>query len=96
MKDTDFEKDSRAHSFWAEWQRAADRAGEPGTYLDDLIAKAAPQWQGVDADEFMDMVRGREPETFSDAVADSSPDWCVVLDFSPVCPSKNGLIIDLT
>ena len=49
------------------------------TYLDSLIAKASPQWQGVDADAFMDIVRGREPETFSEAVAGISPDWgCVV------------------
>ena len=27
MKDTDFEHNSRAHSFWQEWQGAADRAG---------------------------------------------------------------------
>ncbi len=38
MKDTDFEHDSRAHSFWQEWQVAADRAGEPGTY-------SFPLWQ---------------------------------------------------
>jgi len=80
MKDTNFEKYSRAHSFWQEWQGAADRAGDVDTYLDDLIAAAAPQWQGVDTDEFMDMVRGREPETFSEAVADISPDWDFVVN----------------
>ena len=69
MKDTDFEHDSRAHSFWQEWQAAADRAGDVDTYLDDLIAKASPRRQGVNADEFMDMVRGREPETFSEVTS---------------------------
>lgn len=28
MVDTDFEKDSRAHSFWQDWQNAADLAGD--------------------------------------------------------------------
>ena len=92
MKDTDFEQHSRAHSFWQEWQGAADRAGDVDTYLDDLIAAAAPQWQGVDTDEFMDMVRGREPESFSEAVAGSSPDWNFVINGQV----ENDLVINLT
>ncbi len=92
MKDTDFEHESRAHSFWQEWQGASDRAGDVDTYLDDLIAKASPQWQGADADEFMDMVRGREPETFSEAVAGSSPDWDFVINGE----TENDLVINLT
>lgn len=92
MKDTDFEHDSRAHSFWSEWRGVADRAGDVDTYLYSLIAKTSPQWQGVDADEFMDMVRGREPETFSEAVAGSSPDWDFVINTT----SENDLVINLT
>ena len=92
MKDTNFEKYSRAHSFWQEWQGAADRAGDVDTYLDDLIAATAPQWQGIDTDEFMNMVRGREPETFSEAVSASSPDWNFVINGQV----ENDLVINLT
>lgn len=80
MVDTQFEQILRAHSFWQEWQNAADRSGDVDTYLDSLIAKASPQWKGVDADEFMDMVRGREPETITEHLASVSEDWAVVLE----------------
>lgn len=30
--------------------------------LQELIKEASPSWEGVDADEFMNMVRGREDE----------------------------------
>jgi len=41
MKDTDFEKDSHAHSFWEEWQDAAARAGEPDSWL-NYIGQGTP------------------------------------------------------
>ena len=62
MVDSQVEQILRAHFFWQEWQNAADKSGDVDTYLDSLIAKASPQWKGVDADEFMDTVRGREPD----------------------------------
>ena len=80
MVDADFEKDSRAHSFWQEWQSAADKAGNVDTYLDSLTAKASPQWKGVNVDEFMDMVRGREPETITEHLASISEDWNFVIN----------------
>ena len=79
MVDTDFEKDSREHLIFLEWQNADD----PDAYLDGLIAKASPQWKGVDTDEFMDMVRGRKPETITEQLASVSEDWAVVLSEKP-------------
>ena len=83
MVDTDFEKDSRAHCFWEEWQAAADQAGDTDTYLDDLIAKATPQWAGVDVDAFIDKVRGREREPddndLTAYLSSISEDWAYVL-----------------
>ena len=106
MKDTDFEHDSRAHSFWQEWQGAADRAGDVDTYLDDLIAKASPRRQGVDVDEFMDMVRGREPKTFSEVTSmcfthsgifSTNPETNEsTFSVSGEIPFEDNLIIDLT
>lgn len=94
MIDTQVEQILRAHYFWEEWQKAADRSGDVDTYLDDLIAKASPQWEGVDADEFMDMVRGREPETISEHLASVSEDWAVVLsgkpELKPDCCTDTG------
>ena len=80
MVDTDFEKDSREHLIFLEWQNADD----PDAYLDRLIAKASPQWKGVDADAFMDIVRGREPETITEHLASVSEDWAVVVNLSSV------------
>lgn len=59
MNDTDFEKDSRAHSFWQEWQDAADRAGDPGTYLESQT------WRITHKGEEWDMSYRREenPDT---------------------------------
>ena len=59
MKDTDFEKYSRAHSFWQEWQGAADRAGDPDSYPN-------PQtWRTTHKGEEWDMSYKREdnPDT---------------------------------
>ena len=106
MKDTDFEHESRAHSFWQEWQGASDRAGDVDTYLDDLIAKASPRRQGVDVDEFMDMVRGREPKTFSEVTSmcfthsgifSTNPETNEsTFSVSGEIPFEDNLIIDLT
>ncbi len=90
MIDQDFEHNSRGHLFWEEWQAAANRAWDADTYLDDLIAKAAPQWAGVDVDAFMDNVRGREPEPddstsrregdeMSDYIGSLYPEWALVI-----------------
>lgn len=68
MVDTDFERTMQVNA------AAVDE------YLDGLIAKASPQWKVVDVDEFMDIVRGREPETISEHLASISEDWAVVLD----------------
>lgn len=43
MNDTQFEQQSRAHSFWQEWQDAADRAGDPGTYDEVDYTDMTPQ-----------------------------------------------------
>jgi hypothetical protein len=104
MIDTDFERNSRAHSFWEEWQSAADKAGNLDTYLDNLIAKASPQWQGVDVDEFMDTVRGRESDNtqrregdeMSDYIASINPDWVFVVDTLPPSNHSGDLIVDFT
>jgi hypothetical protein len=79
MVDAQIEHILQRHSFWQEWQKAADRAGDLDTYLDELIAKSSPQWEGVNADEFMDMVRGREPGTITEHLATISEDWSFVL-----------------
>ena len=36
--------------------------GYDEAYLNECIAKASKTWEGVDADKYMDEVRGREPE----------------------------------
>lgn len=46
MVDTDFEKDSRAHSFWQEWQKAADQPTEPETITEHL-ASVSEDWAVV-------------------------------------------------
>ena len=46
MVDTDFEKDSRAHSFWQEWQKSADQATEPETITEHL-ASVSEDWAVV-------------------------------------------------
>jgi hypothetical protein len=78
MKDTDFEYDSRAHSFWKEWQGAADRAGDSDSWL-NYIGQETPAMLPV-------------PESFSEAVASSSPDW----DFVVNGTTENDLVINLT
>ena len=78
MKDAQFEQQSRAHLFWSEWQGTALLTGDPDTYLDGLIAKASPQWAGIDVDAFMDEVRGRE-ENLNEHLARHYPDWAFVL-----------------
>ena len=80
MIDTQVERILQRHSFWQEWQGAADKAGDIDAYLDDLIAKASPQWEGVDMDEFMDMVRGREPETITEHLTSVSEDWNFIIN----------------
>lgn len=35
------------------------KSEDPDQYLNSLIEKASPKWKGVDADAFMDEVRGR-------------------------------------
>jgi len=35
---------------------------DPDKYLDDLIAKASKTWQGVDAEEWLDDIRGNYEE----------------------------------
>lgn len=68
MADTDFERAMQAN------------AAPLDEYLDELIAKASPQWRGVDLDEFMDMVRGREPETITEHLASISEDWNFIIN----------------
>lgn len=45
---------------------ALKQTKEDEEYLQSCIDAAAPAWKGVDAQEFMDMVRGREPQNESD------------------------------
>ncbi len=71
MVDTDFERAMQAN------------LAPVDEYIDDLIAKASPLWKGVDADAFMDMVRGREPGTITEQLAAISEDWAVVLSEKP-------------
>jgi ABC-type enterochelin transport system substrate-binding protein len=52
MIDTDFEKDSRAHCFWEEWQSAADQEPDntqrrEGDEMSDYIASINPDWAFV-------------------------------------------------
>ena len=68
MVDTDFERAMRAN------------LAPVDEYIDGLIAKASPQWKCVDADEFMDMVRGREPETITEHLASISEDWNFIIN----------------
>lgn len=84
MADTDFERAMQAN------------AAPLDEYLDELIVKASPQWQGVDVDAFMDTVRGREPETITEHLASISEDWAVVLDTSPPSNHPRDLVVDLT
>ena len=46
MVDTDFEKDSRAHSFWQEWQKAADQPTESETITQHL-ASISEDWNFI-------------------------------------------------
>ena len=40
----------------------ADGMFDEDKYLEEKIKQATPNWSGVDADSFMDEIRGREPE----------------------------------
>lgn len=47
-------------------------------YLNECIKASAPSWEGVDVDEFMDMVRGREPDiqqAHDEAVKENNAAW---------------------
>ena len=71
MADTDFERAMQAN------------LAPVDEYIDGLIAKASPQWKCVDADVFMDMVRGRKHGTITEHLAAISEDWAVVLSEKP-------------
>ena len=71
MVDTDFERAMQAN------------LAPVDEYIDGLIAKASPQWKGVNADAFMDMVRGRESGTITEHLAAISEDWAVALSEKP-------------
>ena len=101
MKDTNFEKYSRAHSFWQEWQGAADRAGAPETFS-EAVANISPDWDfvvngaGLGKSDLMpkDMYSVYTPSAdFSQVL---STDWFAVLDTRLPVQSKNDLVINLT
>lgn len=46
--------------------QAVKENNEVWAELEACIAAASPSWEGVDPQEFMDMVRGREPQNETD------------------------------
>lgn len=51
---------------------------DPDPYLSGLIAKATPKWEGVDADQFLNEIRG-EGDEMNDHIMSLYPEWAFVI-----------------